>query len=1120
MLRKLGILIEKHPWMIVSIILFVTLGFGLLLPSIQFKTEFNDFYPEDEIVAANMRLTKYFGQSEATMLIYVEKDKSESTLSLDSLKEQHYIQKELEKLPEVADSSSIITFIDQICQIEFGSTYENASDIEITIALEDIFSEDKTSSIKILETDDENELIDYNRYPKITKGRSNDCVDIKNCIVSYNNNSLIFSIEVFDLKDMDSNTKSPLWFTNIFEWYIDFQNLIKPDERLDVSYRISAHIEPRYPIWKIGEGLPENIKNILNNIKNRELFNSYKKEVYLWLKPPSEDFYFPLPLNTGEIKIDKSSNTIDLIVSREEISKYGIAPRFGFFELPAKLSNFKAGSRYYEGFFLNLPWLRISSNTSYLFDKLNKIQDKPLISNFANNILDKIAGIKWEKFDLVFNNLSEFIDLPDQIALKDLDYSWVNLDDAPQEGKTSEKILFIRPPLFNTFKISAKSFLSKDFELSGKPTSSLIILNMNISGGYEGLLTSTEKIIKKISDLDSKFGYVTAETTGENVISLEIDQVTNEANQIIMPMILIVIISILFVSFRKISYIILPMVSLVIATVWLFGTMVLIGKPFTTISVALVPLIMGLGVDYSVHLAHNYRTELGKGHTPAEAVKKSVIEIGSAMFLAMLTTVIAFLSFLSASLPPIRDFGILLGLGIFFTFITAITFQSAFRLILDRKKEIYNNRKKRSIKLDVIMGKMANRILNNQKIIIASLIIITFVFLLGAIQINTSFNFNSFIPEDNKAIKVFEKVESRFPFADQEQEYILLEGNVDTVDALQGIRNTHFNLEDNTFVARNADGSSKTLSIYTIIENAVANNQTLIEKYNLNDKTLIPESNRDVIYLYDYLWENEEYGFQTKTCLHKTENGYNAAAIRIYVDIVSEGAESSNLEEDLSQMIKEFDDDIENYGNVEAILTGQFVIWNLITESLTESQVLSTGISLTLAGIVLVIAYRRPTLGIIAMIPVLISIIWILGTMYFIGYSLDILTITVTSLTIGIGIDYAIHATERFRLVADRTGDINTALCETISRTGGALLIAALTTALGFAILVFAPIPPQVKFGVITAMTITYSFLSSVLILPLILARWAKWSKKKRGFIISSAPADKDFLNDEKNCKN
>ena len=111
--------------------------------------------------------------------------------------------------------------------------------------------------------------------------------------------------------------------------------------------------------------------------------------------------------------------------------------------------------------------------------------------------------------------------------------------------------------------------------------------------------------------------------------------------------------------------------------------------------------------------------------------------------------------------------------------------------------------------------------------------------------------------------------------------------------------------------------------------------------------------------------------------------------------------------------------------------------------------------------------------------------------------------------------DYAIHATERFRLIADRTGDITKAVCETISHTGGALLIAALTTALGFGILIFAPIPPLQQFGTILATTIVFSFLTSVLVLPLLLVRWAKWRKRRKGYIISPALPKNNYKNDE-----
>jgi len=148
------------------------------------------------------------------------------------------------------------------------------------------------------------------------------------------------------------------------------------------------------------------------------------------------------------------------------------------------------------------------------------------------------------------------------------------------------------------------------------------------------------------------------------------------------------------------------------------------------------------------------------------------------------------------------------------------------------------------------------------------------------------------------------------------------------------------------------------------------------------------------------------------------------------------------------------------------------------------------------------------------MLPVLISIVWILGSLYFMGYSLNVMTVMVTSLTIGIGIDYAIHATERFRLTADKTGNIQQAVLQTVGHTGGALLIAAMSTIAGFGMLILAPIPPEQQFGIIMCLTILYAFLTSIFILPPLVMAWGKWRKKKKGYIISPNKDGRDKKDD------
>jgi hypothetical protein len=172
-------------------------------------------------------------------------------------------------------------------------------------------------------------------------------------------------------------------------------------------------------------------------------------------------------------------------------------------------------------------------------------------------------------------------------------------------------------------------------------------------------------------------------------------------------------------------------------------------------------------------------------------------------------------------------------------------------------------------------------------------------------------------------------------------------------------------------------------------------------------------------------------------------------------------------------------------------------------QSLTESQINSTMICIFLAAIVLLIVFRNPVLSLLTLVPVLLSISWILGTMYFIGIDLNIMTVMITSITIGLGVTYAIHAVQRFRLIADETGDIEKALSSTVSHTGGALLASAATTVAGFAILMLAPITPQQQFGFISSITIIYSLISTIFILPPMLKLWAEWRKRRKGFIIS-----------------
>ena len=126
-----------------------------------------------------------------------------------------------------------------------------------------------------------------------------------------------------------------------------------------------------------------------------------------------------------------------------------------------------------------------------------------------------------------------------------------------------------------------------------------------------------------------------------------------------------------------------------------------------------------------------------------------------------------------------------------------------------------------------------------------------------------------------------------------------------------------------------------------------------------------------------------------------------------------------------------------------------------------------------------------------------LSAVWIVGTMYIFSISLNVLTVMVTALTIGLGLDYAIHIIERFREERSKSRSIEVSIQRTIKNTGKALFISALTTVFGFIILVISPMPPIQHFGFITATTIIYSALLAVVVLPIMLGLWAKWHENR-----------------------
>lgn len=954
--------------------------------------------------------------------------------SPESIKKIYEIGNELKDMDGVKSVVSISTFVSAICGMEYMKNIENCSDEEIENAYHDLLSNKKSISC-------EDEAGDA----------SYGFADIVSYSIKSDDRNITFIINVDDLSSLQKT------YAGAVEWYISFKNRVDPAS-LNLTYSISARMERQS--WEIGRGIKNNVVAFLNTSNGLKTYIAIGKE--------GKMMNFDI---NATASIDYSKNEVNITVPRKELGRFGIAPSFGNASLPAKLYNIQAGSRVFI-----FPSL-FSVSSSLIKKFFDVVEQSYFLSRLSNRFI--------EKFNISVNEIDMLLKNKEKFSLQDVNKLWKNVDVA-----SSSMQFLIKQPFMDDMRTSALIFLSNN---SKKPEATLMIASVpgDDLAEEKRICRSIVNFLKNYND-----GFDGIEVTGSGVISYQIDELTNTSNKIIMPSIFIAIIILLFINFRKPSYILLSVSGLSIAIIWLFGTMAIVGIKFNTLAVALVPLIMGLGVDYSVHIFHNYLNEIRAGRSVKDAIVASIKEVGLALILATITTAVSFLSFLTASVPSIRDFGILSAIGIAYTFIVAITFEAAARYILDRKgikKMVEKSKSKFSA--GNIMKKFTDILCKHPTKILAFMLILTIFMGAMAVNVKTTFSMEEFMPKDSPAIKTMEKLPSYFPSASQDQEYILIEGNVATVDALKGIKATMENLKDDSYVVHLPDGSVKAESIYSIIKDAIRENESIVSKYNIG-KDGIPATDEDVKALYDYLYNS--YSQSVKNILHRG-NGYDATVIRVYSSLTH--LEKSN--EKMKILYEQLKDDLSNYGNAKATITGSMVMIYTIMKSLTSSQLSSTFVCIVIAIIVVIIAYRKPLLGILTLLPVIISAIWIMGTMYLAGYSLNVMTVMVTSLTIGLGITYAIHVVERFRLIADRTGDVMTAVEEATSNTGGAVLMAALTTIAGFSVLIFSPMPPEQQFGLITATTILYSFFATILVIPPLLLIWGRWRKKKKGYIIS-----------------
>ena len=538
------------------------------------------------------------------------------------------------------------------------------------------------------------------------------------------------------------------------------------------------------------------------------------------------------------------------------------------------------------------------------------------------------------------------------------------------------------------------------------------------------------------------------------------------------------IVATLWFIFRKLVWIIVPLSSCFFAVVIMTGLLGMLGWKVTVISSNFIALMLILTMAMNIHMSVRY-LQIKKNNS--DIPNSSVILITTAkmfwpILYTVLTTICAFLSLIFSEIKPIIDFGWMMTLGLITSFFVTFTLLPTILNFLSKDKiEIKEESK------SIVTNFLANVSIYNSKTIFSLTFLIVILSIVGISKLEVE---NSFINYFNKNTEIYKgmkliddklggttplEIILKFPAKSKETKE---DDEFDDWDEDENSNNDKYwftkdKIDKITKVHNYLDGLEnvgKVLSFSSILQVAeqLNNNKELgtLEMGILYSK--MPDSiKKEIIDPYISIKDNEA---------------------RINLRIID-----SNKNLRRNELINKIQNDLENKLNLnkdEFKLAGVLILFNNLLQSLFKSQILTLGLVMVGIFIMFLILFKNLTLSFIGVVPNFIAAFFILGIIGLLGIPLDMMTITIAAITIGIAVDNSIHYIYRFKEEFSSTKNYESTLKLCHSTVGTAILNTSITIVFGFSILVFSNFIPTIYFGVFTGIAMLLAMISVLTLLP------------------------------------
>ena len=614
--------------------------------------------------------------------------------------------------------------------------------------------------------------------------------------------------------------------------------------------------------------------------------------------------------------------------------------------------------------------------------------------------------------------------------------------------------------------------------------------------------------LRTVFEDQSALSPVNYEVISNDLLAHDIDEGTFDNLLFLVVLASVVVVLMLGIAFRSFTRVVYPLIGLTSALIWTYGILNVSGARFTALEATVAPLVLGLGIDYAIHLQRSQRSFADDYPNASESWLRAVGHLSIPLSLAVVTTVAAFLANIISPLPPLATLGYALSLGVVSAFVSSTVFVGALHVTLSKSED---SSTPPSLSLPGLSEQIVKLQQRQQVGVILVTILISGLAIYGAASLETDFDLTDFVNDDMEIMTVRDDLSESYDSAGWKVIYVLMEPvpGEETIPGDETLLNQlrYFNSDmksNNDVVGANFRESSPSYEgPYPIIRDAILRNSSMGDAYGLEvTKGEVYQqrdaSDLDLASFFTALSANttvadpltgETWSQRVEQSVHLVNGSLIHLRHEIRVE-ASTSVESSRVVDNFVEILGATDDSgtlkFELKDHAVLHVTGDLVMLETVLDGLSLTQVESTAISLVVSFLVLFVLTRRIMPAIIVLFPVGIASLWVVGSMALIGLKWNVLTVMVTALTLGIGIDYSIHMWRRFEVELAKRGDHWSALREALNTTGVALMLSAVTTMAGFAVLLFSPMPIIQDFGLITAITVLFSLVLALMVLPVL----------------------------------